>query len=61
MNITTLLFLSFLATSGKIYIQWLVCDGASQGYRPVVMNYRGFGGIPLKVFYILTQFYSAML
>ena len=32
-------------------IHWLVYDGILQNYRPVVMNYRGSCGVPLKVEY----------
>ena len=39
----------FSATSEDITIHWLICDGVSQGYHPVVMNYRGCAGVPLKV------------
>lgn len=40
----------YIATSEESSIKWLVHDGVSQNYKPVVMNYRGRGGVPLKVF-----------
>lgn len=35
--------------SAHNYIKYLVRDGLMEGYRPVVFNQRGNGGIPLKV------------
>ena len=31
------------------YIKYLAKDGLMEGYRPVVFNQRGNGGVPLKV------------
>ena len=40
----------YIANTEKSSIKWLVHDGVTQNYRPVVMNYRGCGGVLLKVF-----------
>ena len=42
-------------------MQWLVCDGLSQGYRPVVMSFRGLGGILLRVQQHLFQSHYILL
>ena len=36
-------------SSEESYCTHLVQDGIVAGYRPVVFNQRGFGGVPLKV------------
>ena len=40
----------YIANAEESYIKWLVHDGINQNYWPVVMNYRGRGGVLLKVF-----------
>ena len=42
-----------IANTKTHIIHWLVYDGIIQNYRPVVMNYRGSCGVPLKVEYTL--------
>ena len=45
-----LLFLSGVTgSSSDNYVQYTVLDGMHQGYRPVVMNHRGCGGVKLTV------------
>jgi predicted alpha/beta-fold hydrolase len=39
------------ASSDQVYVQWLAFDGLSTNYHPVVMNFRGLGGLMLKVQY----------
>jgi predicted alpha/beta-fold hydrolase len=41
----------FVASSDQVYVQWLAFDGLSTNYHPVVMNFRGLGGLMLKVQY----------
>ena len=40
----------YIANAEDSYIKWLVHDGINQNFRPVVMNYRGCGGVLIKVF-----------
>lgn len=42
--------------SADNYIQHLVEDGLLQGYRPVVLNQRGTGGLKLKVIMMCVYF-----
>ena len=45
-----LLFLSGITgSSSDNYVKYCMLDGMHHGYRPVVMNYRGCGGISLTV------------
>ena len=45
-----LLFLSGITgSSSDNYVKYSMLDGMSHGYRPVVMNYRGCGGVNLTV------------
>ena len=45
-----LLFLSGItASSSDNYVKYSMLDGMHHGYRPVVMNYRGCGGVDLTV------------
>ena len=45
-----LLFLSGITgSSSDNYVKYCMLDGMLQGYRPVVMNYRGSGGVNLTV------------
>ena len=45
-----LLFLSGITgSSSDNYVKYSMLDGMHHGYRPVVMNYRGCGGITLTV------------
>ena len=39
----------YIANTEKSSIKWLVQISVNKNFRPVVMNYRGRGGIPLKV------------
>jgi abhydrolase domain-containing protein 1/3 len=38
------------ASSDQVYVQWLAFDGLSTNYHPVVMNFRGLGGLMLKTY-----------
>ena len=45
-----LLFLSGITGSSfDNYVKYCMLDGMHHGYRPVVMNYRGCGGVSLAV------------
>ena len=45
-----LLFLSGITgSSSDNYVKYSMLDGMRHGYRPLVMNYRGCGGINLTV------------
>ena len=45
-----LLFLSGITgSSSDNYVKYSMLDGMRNGYRPLVMNYRGCGGIKLNV------------
>ena len=45
-----LLFLTGITgSSADNYVKYSILDGMRHGYRPVVMNYRGCGGIKLTV------------
>ena len=45
-----LLFLSGITgSSSDNYVKYCMLDGMRHGYRPVVMNYRGCGGLNLTV------------
>ena len=45
-----LLFLSGITgSSSDNYVKYSMLDGIRHGYRPLVMNYRGCGGIKLNV------------
>ena len=45
-----LLFLSGITgSSSDNYVKYSMLDGMRHGYRPLVMNYRGCGGIKLTV------------
>ena len=45
-----LLFLSGITgSSSDNYVKYSMLDGMRHGYRPLVMNYRGCGGIKLNV------------
>ena len=45
-----LLFLSGITgSSSENYVKYCMLDGMRHGYRPVVMNYRGCGGLKLTV------------
>ncbi len=49
-DLPVLLILPGIAgSSDETYCQHLVKDGILTGYRPVVFNQRGYGGMPLKV------------
>ena len=47
-NYVVFIVFCFVGTSFDTYVRWLVVDGLTQCYRPVVMNYRGTAGIPIK-------------
>ena len=40
----------YIANVEENTIKWIVHDGVTENYWPVVMNYRGRGGVLLKVF-----------
>ena len=57
-----LLFLSGITgSSSDNYVKYSMLDGMHHGYRPVVMNYRGCGGLTLTVSSLLVTPLKEML
>ena len=61
MDFEAVLHLWLLGCSSDNYAQWLVCDGLSEHFRPVVMNNRGNGGVALRVSALATTHTLALV